>query len=355
MSSEQIRHAYAEQEAASHAPGFVVCSWSRWIAGILPWLLVVFFAYPPARALYHGTLNPLPPRLWLATALYFVLVFVVVPAFALGAGWILFFILRVGADRITVGRWFGARQRIYRASDITSWRLSDRRRREVPDAKSASVLRIDFADGSWLIVSRNAWNFRKLDAWLRRWAPSTGSVATQALNGPRSTYRFVVRDLAMMFIGLTTCVLLWMVTAANIGDVLSRPLPPPRVGEIALYALWLVLEIVAPFIFGLLGVHFLLREVWVDAPYIRIKQWFRLSQRTYREEDIKFWRVSLNLNPPWWRQKRDSSLVLRFTDGPSVVVMGGAANFHALHEYLRDRAGSRQEVRRAVERKRQSA
>lgn len=348
MSSEQLRHAYADPSARQDA-GFVACAWTGWIWGLVPWLGVVYYAFPTVWAVYHGKLTPLPPSLWVARGLFFVFAFLFLPAFALYAGWAFFAVVRVGADKITVGRWFGARQSVYRSSDITTWRLVDRRLREVSDAKSASRLRIDFADGSWVRMSRYAWNFRSLEAWLRRRAASAGGPAARGSSAPRSTQRFVVRDVLMMFAVLGMWVCCWMIVAYDLATTFSRRLHPPSgLGDVALHLLWFVMAFLLPFIFGPLAAHGLLKEVRVDAPHIHVDRWFGLSRRTYREDDIKTWRVSLDPNPPWWRHARESSLVLRFADGASVFVMEHATNFHALYDYLRDRALTREDVRRSA-------
>jgi hypothetical protein len=168
MSSQQLRHVHIDLPSARSDAGFVAFAWTRWFWGIGAWLPFVYYGYPLLWNIYHGTLKPLAPALWPTRALFFVFAFVACPALALYAGWIAFVVLRIDADRITVGRWFGARKRDYRASDVGQWVLFDGRSRVVTDVKSASALRIDFLDGSWVSIPRLAPNFRKLEAWLRR-------------------------------------------------------------------------------------------------------------------------------------------------------------------------------------------
>lgn len=346
MSSAQLRYGDVEPDRARSPDPFAVWGWTGWVWGIVPWLIVVYYAYPPAWALYHGKLTPLAPGLWVLRGLYFVFVFILVPAWALYAGWVFFFVLRIAGDRITVGRWFGLRRRVYSASDIGAWHLVDRRVREVADARAASVLRIDFVDGSWVGMPRRAWNFRKLDAWLRERA-SWGGAVPAAADALPSRYRFVVRDPVMVLMALAGWVLCWMFGLLSIAKTLSGEIrPQPGLGGVVLYMLGFVMTVLLPFILGPLCAHLLLKKVRVDAPHIHVDRWFGLIRRTYREDDIKRWRVSLDPNPPWWRLARDASLLVHFADSTSVLVRKHATNFRLLHGYLRDRASSRQDAAR---------
>jgi hypothetical protein len=345
ISSEAIRYGYPDADSAHRADRFAVWGSTRWIWAVAPWLLVLYFAYPVVWATYHARLPELPPSLWLARALYFAIVFILVPAQALYAGWIAFVVLRVTGDRITVGRWFGVRQRAYCGSDVATWRLFDGRSREVREANSASGLRIDFTDGSWVSMSRRTWNYKKLEAWLGRWVGPEAGVVSRASNAAFPTHRFVVRDIATKFLALMWWALCWIMVAGVVRTLPGRFGRPSELGDVALYALALVI----PFVLGPLCAHLVLKDVRVDAARIHVHRWFGLIRRTYHEDDIKAWRVRPDSGSPL-RQKGDSSLLLRFADGTWVFVTARAINFCALHSYLRDRAASRQAVPRGGER-----
>lgn len=349
VSSEQIRDRYAERDAAHRGDRFAVWAWSAWVVGIVPWLIVFYYAYPVLWGLSHGKLTPSAPGMWVLRGLYFLFVFIAVPAFALYASSIFFVVLRVAGERLTVGRWFGARSRVYGASEVGAWHLSDGHSRRVADARAASMVSIDFLDGSFVSMPRRAWNFRALVEWLRRWDTSAGGVDMHASNGAPTTYRFVVQRPGVGFFVLAAWVMGWMVGGLSIARTLSGPLGP-HVGlhGVAWYALGLVMLGLMPLLAGPLCVHFLLREVRVDAPHIQIDRWFGLIRRTYHENDIESWHLSVDSEPPQGRHARDSSLLLRFADGRSVFVRERATNFRHLHEYLRDRAGSREDVPRSV-------
>jgi hypothetical protein len=346
MSSEPLRHAHSDSSSAREDAGFVVWGCTGWIAGILPWLGFVYFAYPLAWAAYHGRLASLPPMLWAPTGVLFLFVFVALPAFALYAGRIVFVVVRVFGDGITVGQWFGARRIVYRSSEIASWCLVDRRWRDVGETKSAKRLRIDFLDGSWVALSRYTWNFRRLEAWLR--LAASGAGPTQSTGAPRSPHRFVVRDVLTLPLVLVVWVLYWTMVAYNLASPSwQRPV------DIASAIVWVVMAGLVPLVLGSLCAHVVLDELRVDAPHIHVRRWFGLVRRTYREDDIKSWRASHDSNPPWWRQGAadGSYLLLRFADGAPVYVTGGAANFRALLRYLRDGVPTREDIRRSNKRK----
>jgi hypothetical protein len=339
VSAQQIRYRCAEPDRARAADAFAAWGWTGWTWGILSWFLVLYLAYPVLWTLFHGKLPPVTPAVGIQMAVYFVFTLIAVPAFALYASWVFFVVLRVTNDRITVGRWFGLRRRVYRASEISEWTLVDRRVRSVADVRQASRLRIDFLDGSWVGMPRWSWNFQKLEAWLAQRAGWGAAVGTAPPRAPTSTYHFMVRDVGMMLVAPTVWALCWMIGARYLAGVLSGKVPPPTdVGGVAILALVLV-----PVIAGPLCVHVLAATVRVDAPRIQVNRWFGLVRRTYHEDDIKFWRLSVDANhPPGW----DRSLLLWFADGARVSVMSAAINFRTLREYLRDRASSREQVGR---------
>ena len=349
MSSEPVRHAYADPASARVDAAFVAWGWPGWIWGTVCWLGVLLLAYPTTAALYRGEIGPLTPIQWIGQSLLYVFVFFPALVALVYQGGVFFVVLRVTAGGITVGRWFGARQVAYRSSDITTWRFVDRRSRDVPEAKSASRLRIDFSDGSWVRLSRHGWNFPRLEAWLRRWAPAAARPVWRLPDTRPSTYAFVVRDVRAMLVGLTALLNCSILTAMSLILILApQSHPPSGVGAITPYAKPVVILFLSVFL-GPFVAHATLKDVRVDAPRIHVKRWFGLIRRTYREDDIKSWRVTLDPNPPWWREVRESTLALRFTDGGNLVLMGHAANFHALLEYLRARASTRQDVRGSIE------
>jgi hypothetical protein len=314
--------------------------------GVLPWLFVFYYAYPILWRVSHGQLTPLPPRMWVLGALFYVFVFVALPAVALYMGSIAFVVVRIDGDRITVGRWFGAWRRVYQASEVGTWHLVDRRTRRVAEVAAASMLRIDFLDGSWVSMPRYAWSFRKLDQWLRNGASSLAGVAASPPCVSPSPYRFVVRDPGMTVMVCFGWLLCWMVGALSITDTLSGKLGQPSgLGGLAWYALGLVVMGLLPLILGPLGAHLLLKVVRVDATGIHVHRWFGLVRRTYHEADIKSWRLSVDSNPPRRRHARDS-LRLTFTDGASVFVTERATNFRLLHDYLRERVSARRDAGR---------
>jgi hypothetical protein len=344
VSSDQLRHVHIDVPSARPNAGFVAFAWTRWLWGIGAWLPFVYYAYPALWSIYHGTLKPVAPALWPAQALFFVVVFLALPAFALYAGWMAFVVVRIDADRLIVGRWFGARKRVYRASDIGQCLLFDGRSRMVTDQKSAASLRVDFLDGSWVSMSRHAPNFRKLEAWLRQSASAETSRASDTSS--TRVYRLVAHAPAGTFLGLTGWAVCWMIGSLFIGTELSKALQSPRgIGGATLPSLVFLLSGLALIILGPVCAHLLLRKVRVDAPRIRLDRWLGLIRRTYYEDDIKTWRVS-SAPKPGARQARDPSLVLRFADGAWVVLTARAVNFHSLHGYLLDRAASLEDARR---------
>lgn len=348
MSPERVRYPYANPTSARMNVAFVAWGWAGWIWAAACWLVYVLFTYPTAAAVYRGEIGPLSPIKWIVQSVLYSFVFLPPLVAALYAGWVFFVVLRLTADEITVGRWFGARRVTYRSRGITTWRFVNRRSQDVPEAKSASRLRIDFADGSWVRVSRYGWNFRRLEPWLRRWAPAAARPVWRLPDDQPATYAFVVRDVRAILFGLVGWVIFWLVTTCSALLILVPRPNPPSSGDIIHYAVMLIGSLIAgPFI-----AHATLKEIRVDAPRIHVKRWFGLIHRTYREGDIKWWRVSLDPNPPWWREAREASLVLSFANGPKLIVQGQAANFHALLEYLRARVAAREEVRRGNERRR---
>jgi hypothetical protein len=344
VSSDRVRHPSADLASSRQNDGFVAWGWPGWIGGIACWLGVLYFAYPTASAVYRGEIGPLSPIQWVVQSALYAIVFL--PAFVaiLYLGWAAFVVLRLTGDRITLGRWFGAHRVTYRPGDITTWRFVDRRAQDVTEAKSASRLRIDFADGSWVRLSRYGWNFRRLEAWLRRWAPGAARPVWRLPDDQPSAHAFVVRDVGATFLGLTGWVVLWLFSVCSALLVLVPRTPAPSLGanihNTVMFFVWLIL---GPFI-----AYITVKDVRVDAARIDVKRWFGLIQRTYREDEIAWWRVSLDPKPPWWRERRHASIVIRFADKASVVVMENAANFHALLEYLRARALARHDVRQST-------
>jgi hypothetical protein len=340
MRPERVRRAHADPTSARQSAAFVVWGWPGWIWGIMCWLAYVYCTYPTAGGVYRGEYGPMSPIQWIGQSFLYAFVFVPPLIAVLYAGWVFFVVLRVTADGITVGRWFGARPVSYRSSDITTWRFVDRRSRDVSDAKSASRLRIDFADGSWVRVSRYGWNFRGLEAWLRQRAHGAARPVWQ-LPDDRPSSAFVVRDLRTMLLGIVAWVISWVTAgccAILILALRSRPSSGHVIENAVMFFVFLIL--------GPLAGHLTLKSVRVEASRIHVRRWFGLIRRTYHDDDIKWWRVSLDPNPPWWREAREASLVLHFAAGPTLVVAGHAANFHGLHEYVRARASSRQVERK---------
>jgi hypothetical protein len=308
------------------------------------WLGVLYFTYPTASAVYRGEIGPLSPIQWVVQSVLYAVVFLPLFVGILYQGWVFFVVTRITGDRITLGRWFGARRTAYRSTDITTWRFVDRRSRDVPEAKLASRLRIDFSDGSWIRLSRYGWNFRRLEAWLRRWAPAAARPVWRLPDDQPSRYAFVVRDVGGMFFGLMGWVMFWLIGTCCALLILVPRSPPPSSGDVINNALMFFVSLVL----GPFFAHLTLKDVRVDAPRIHVKRWFGLIQRTYREDDIAWWRVSLDAKPPKWHERQEASLVVRFADKASIVVMGNAANFLALLEYLRARALARHDVRRSA-------
>ena len=344
MSADRVRHPCANPASSRQDDSFVAWGWLECIAGIACWLGVLYFTYPTTSAVYRGEIGPLSPIQWVAQSALYAIVFL--PAFVaiLYLAWVFFVVLRVTGERITIGRWFGAHRVTYHPSDITTWRFVDRRAQDVPEAKSASRLRIDFADGSWVRLSRHGWNFRRLEAWLRRAAPAAARPVWRLPDDQPSAHAFVVRHVGATLLGLTAWVVLWLFSVCSALLVLVPRTPPRSLGanihDTVMFFVWLILGPVAAYV--------TVKDVRVDAPRIHVKRWFGLIQRTYREDDIAWWRVSLDPKPPWWRERRHASIVIRFADKASVVVMENAANFHALLEYLRARALERHDVRQST-------
>lgn len=330
VSTSQLRHALPPAAAAAR-DRFAVLGWTRWPIGILPWLFVFYYAYPILWRASHGTLTPLPPRMWAVGALFLVFVFVALPAVALLAGWIAFVVLRVEGDRIMVGRWFGAWRRVYTASELGGWHFVDRRSRRVADVKRASMLWIDFLDGSWVNLPRYAWNFRTLHQWLR--SSNVGS--------PQS--RFVVRAPGTTILGLVGWSYCWFIGALFLTETLSgKRGEPSGLGEVALYGLGVVMMGIVPVIAGPLCAHLLLQVVRIDASRIQVDRWFGLVRRTYHEGDIASWRLRVESKPPRGCEAQVTSVRLLMVDGASVFVTARATNFRLLHDFLRDRVPSRQ-------------
>ena len=351
MSLRQLRHAHVDAKPAHYIPGFVAWSWTGWIGGMVLWFLYVYFTYPTASAVARGEIGPMSLSQWVATSLLYVFVFLPPLVLSLYVGWLFFVVLRITGDRITVGRWFGAQQAAYSSTDIARWCFIGHRSREVSEAKSAWRIRIDFSDGSWVRLSRFAWNFRRLEAWLRGHAPVAFSAGPDS-GIRRPPHTFVVRDVGMALIGIFGWVICWVVSAMClmlIHGLKSGAVPSP--GGIGSYvgpiAMGVITFLGGPYLAYCTG-----NVVRVDAPHIHVHRWWGLIQRTYREDDIKSWRVSLDPNPPWWRAPKGSSLVLRFVAGGSLLLGGQAANFHALHAYLKSRLALREQVRPAREKRR---
>ena len=342
VSSPPIRYASTESEHAGAASGFAVWAWTTWIWGILPWVVFIVFAEPIVSAFYRGELKPAPVAVWVAVGLYDFLILVVLPAWAMYASWIYFSVVRVAGDCITVGRWFGVRSTVFRPSDIVTWRSGDWRWREVPEGRSAWKLRIDFSDGSWLRLSRTAWNFRKLEAWLQLWVPSRDSAARLASNATTSSCHFRVRDTRLTLIGLFAWVVTWIMSAMSVNSFLYwRAQTPSGTEAVVVYVVRLIL-IAVTFVVGPLCGYVAFKDVRVNGSRIDVVRWFGLSRRTYHEDDIKTWHARLDPKPPSRRKTDEPKITIRFADGAGVVVLGSAGNFDGLHQYLRARASSRE-------------
>lgn len=342
MSAQQRGHTRGKPESGPQDSGFLVWSWAGWVWGIASCLVFVYFAYPLLSAVYYSGLTTSTPSVWVVKGFYFTTLFTASGALALQATWMLFVVIRVAGDRITIARWFGLHRRIYHPNDVGTWRLVDHESRDVNETKSASTLIIHFLEGSLVSVSRHTWNFRQLEEWLRsRASGGTGSTRPASDASP-SQCRFVVRDPLRILMGVGVCAACWMLAAQSIALTFLRPLHPTSVANTAAgYVVALVMVIVL-LVLGPLAAHAVLREVRVEAPRICVQWWFGLIRRTYLEDDIKTWQLSIDDDPPWWRSARDS-IRLTFADGPSVSITARAINFRVLQRYLRDRVWSRQE------------
>jgi hypothetical protein len=344
MSSQRLRYAHTNFASARQDAAFLAWGWPGWFWGIVCWLTFLHFSYPTAIALYRGEIGPMSPLEWGLTIVVYMIVFLFPGAGVLYASWVFFVFVRAAPHAITVNRWFGLHRVAYPPSDVTIWRFVNRRSLDVPDAKSASRLRIEFADGSWVRVSRYAWNFRRLEAWLRQYAPAAGRPVWRLPDDGPSSRSFVVRDVGGMLFGLMVWVICWTGTVCCVLMIGRLSRDTATHGHFMRYAK-LTVMFFASLIFGPVFARFMLKDVRIDAAGIHVERWFGLTRRTYREGDVTWWRVSLDPNPPWWREARQSSLAFRLLDGATILVTGNAANFHRLHEFLSAHASARQQVR----------
>jgi hypothetical protein len=212
----------------------------------------------------------------------------------------------------------------------TGWHFVDRRSRRVADVKTASMVWIDFLDGSWVSLPRYAWNFRTLHQWLR----------SSTARSPQP--RFVVRAPGMTLLVLVGWSVCWFIGVLFLTETLAGKLGEPSgVAGIALYGLGLVMGIV-PLILGPLCAHLRLQVVRIDAARIQVDRWCGLLRRTYHEGDIVSWRLGVESKPPRGCEAQATSIRLVMVDGASVFVMARATNFRLLHDFLRDRVPSRQ-------------
>jgi hypothetical protein len=341
MSPQRV--SYTDTDVAS-AP-FVAWGWTGWLWGIVCWLTFLYFVYLNAAALYRGEIGPMSPLAWTSTILVYVVVFFPAGVGVLYVGWVFFVFLRLRPDGITVSRWLGIQRTAYSPGDITIWRFVNRRSLDVPEAKSASRIRIEFADGSWVRLSRYGWNFRRVEAWLRQHAPAAGRPVWRLPDHGPSTVSFVVRDVGAWLVGLMILVICLTVAVCCVLLIFARRAQDVAGDEnLVRYAKPTVMFFVM-LIGGPIAARLMLKDVRIEAAGIHVVRWFGLTRRTYREDDITWWRVSLDPNPPWWREARVPSLAFHLSDGAIIVVMGNAANFHRLHEYLCARASGRQQVR----------